>query len=140
MGISPTGPQLVRLPTWLWIDPRLWTPRTTSASVPGVVVTATATPLRVSWATDDDSVVTCTGPGTPWLTPVNDPTAASPTCGHIYVRGSSSAPGGVFNGDSHGVVVSHLVGVGQGGTLPDLTTTSTTTVRVNEVQALVVRG
>lgn len=51
LGLSPVGVQLVGLPTWLWIDPSGWGPVSKSVSVPGVSVTATATPVSVVWST-----------------------------------------------------------------------------------------
>lgn len=137
ISVSPSGAQLVRLPTWLWIDPQLWHPQTASASVPGIAVTATATPTRVVWSTGDGASVTCTGPGTPWRTG-SDPAAASPTCGHVFARSSATAPGGVFTVRATVTWSVTWAGAGQGGALPALTTTAATTVRVNEVQTVVV--
>ncbi|OXM59521.1 hypothetical protein, partial [Amycolatopsis vastitatis] len=65
---SPAGTQLVRLPTWLWLDRAMWQPHMATAAVPAVSVTATATPTSVSWDTGDGTTVTCTGPGTPFPT------------------------------------------------------------------------
>lgn len=58
-------PQLVGVRTWLWIDPSDFRPVTASVEIPGLQVTATATPTRVRWSMGDaDHVVTCDGPGT----------------------------------------------------------------------------
>jgi hypothetical protein len=140
ISFSPTGRQLVRLPMWLWIDPVQWTARSASAAVPGVVVTATATPTRVVWSTGDGTSVSCAGPGTPWRAGT-DPSAGSPTCGHVYALGSAGAPGGRFTVSATVWWSIAWTSGGQGdGTLPDLSTTATTTVRVDEVQAIVVPG
>ncbi len=44
---NPVGAQLVNLPTWLWLDPASWGPRSAIAQVPGVSVTAVARPTSV---------------------------------------------------------------------------------------------
>lgn len=62
--VNPTGQQLVHLPTWLWLGADSWRARSASAQVPGVAVTATATPQQVVWSMGDGMTVTCTGPGT----------------------------------------------------------------------------
>ena len=41
--------QLTNLPTWLWINPAEWVPESKTATVPGESVTATATPVSVTW-------------------------------------------------------------------------------------------
>ncbi len=62
--LSPAGRQLVKLPTWLWLDRAGWAASSATASVPGESVTAIATPARVVWSFGDGSTLTCTGPGT----------------------------------------------------------------------------
>jgi hypothetical protein len=88
IGLSPGRgvPQLVRVPTWLWIDPSSWRPRSATAAVPGLTATATATPISVAWSTGDGTTLTCDGPGTRYATQSADPAAASPDCGHTYTR------------------------------------------------------
>ena len=53
--------QLTNLPTWLWINPAEWVPESKTATVPGESVTATATPVSVTWHPGDGSTVTCQG-------------------------------------------------------------------------------
>ena len=136
IAMSPAGAQLVSVPTWLWIDPGSWQPRKATAQVPGLVVTATATPSRVVWSTGDGTTVTCTGPGTAW-TPGTDPATPSPTCGHTYRHSSAGMPGGAFPVSATVSWTVAWAGGGQGGTVPGLSTTSTAAVRVAEVQAVV---
>jgi hypothetical protein len=136
IGMSPVGEQVVRVPTWLWLDSASWRSRSATATVPGVSVTATATPTQVVWSTGDGSRVTCHGPGTAWH-PGIAPASASPTCGHTYLTGSSNASQGKFTVTA---TISWTVawnGGGQAGTVPGLTTTSTAAIRVVEVQAVV---
>lgn len=136
--LSPAGQQLVNLPTWLAVSSASWGARSATVSVPGVSVTATARPVSVVWSTGDGARLTCRGPGTVYRAD-DDPSAASPTCGHTYLASSATAPGGVY-------VVSATVswsvswaGAGQAGTFPGLTTTATVRVPVAESQALITR-
>jgi hypothetical protein len=134
--INPAGDQLVQLPTWLSLDPASWRPQSATASVPGVSVTATATPTKAVWSMGDGKLVVCHGPGTPWTSGM-DPKAASPDCGHTYRHSSASAAGGAF---AVSVTISWDVtwaGAGQTGTVPGLTTAGQVQVRVAESQALI---
>lgn len=131
---SPSGTQLVHLPTWLWLSSG-WTTTNSTASVPGVAVTAVAIPVSTAWSTGDGHTVTCAGPGTPFPHAA-DPQSSSPDCGHTYRRSSAREPGQAF---TVSVTVQWNVtwsGAGQGGAFPNLTTTATTTFRVAESQAL----
>lgn len=133
---DPAADLLVRVPVWLWVDASTWGPRSATASVPGMSVTATATPVRVTWSYGDGSPDrTCAGPGTPWRSGT-DPRAASPTCGHTYLSTSAGAPGNSF---VLRATVSWSVswsGGGQSGTVPGLTTMSAVPVRVAQSQAI----
>lgn len=127
---------LVRVPVWLWVDPATWGTRSATAAVPGVTVTATATPTSVRWSFGDGTTdLTCAGPGKPW-TPGTDPRAASP-CGHTYTRSSAAAPGQVFRLRATVTWSVAWSGPGGGGTLAPLTTTATTAVRIAQSQAIV---
>jgi len=132
--LNPMPPvaQLVRLPSWVWLDPSSWGPRTATASVPGMSVTATATPTKVVFSAGDGTSFTCTGPGTAWRPGMN-PAAKSPTCGHIYTRA------GTFTLTATVTWAITWAGGGETGTAPALTTTSSLGVRVTESQALVTR-
>jgi hypothetical protein len=131
-----TVPQLVRVPTWLWVDPGVWAARSKTAAVPGLSATATARPVRVTWSTGDGATVVCRGPGTPFRPGVNRASAASPDCGHTYLRASASQPGGVFAVTATVEWSVSWVGGGQAGALPPLTSAATVTLRVTESQAL----
>ncbi|MET8845991.1 hypothetical protein [Amycolatopsis sp. NPDC004625] len=132
---NPAGDKLVSLPTWLWLDRGSWATRQATAAVPGVSVTAVATPKSVSWSTGDGDTVTCSGPGTPFE-PGGDASAASPDCGHTYRRSSATAPAERFpvTATMHWTVT--WAGAGASGTFPDLTTSATAAFRVAEIQAL----
>ena len=134
VSTSPVGTQLVNVPTWLWLSGG-FEPVSATVAVPGVSVTAVATPAAVVWDMGDGATVTCSGPGTPFVAG-GDPSAASPDCGHTYRSSSAGQPGQVFPVTT---TVSWTVtwsGAGDGGTFPDLDSTIATTFRVAEVQVL----
>ena len=143
VAMSPSMFQVVGVPTWLWIDSAAWRPQSATVTVPGVTVTATATPVNVTWHLGDgDGTVVCRGPGTVF-TDRSDPAAASPDCGYTYQRPSTGLHGaGAFTvtASMHWRVVWQARGTGQQGDLPDLVTHATSQVRVREVQTLVVAG
>jgi hypothetical protein len=129
--VNPAPPlaQLVHLPTWLWLDAASWRARSSTVSVPGLSVTATARATKLTFATGDGRSFSCPGPGTPW-TNGRDPSAASPTCGHTYARpGSFTLTATVTWSVS-------WAGGGQSGTVPGLTSTATAAITVTESQAL----
>jgi hypothetical protein len=134
IAANPPGEQLVNLPTWMWLSSG-WGPVSATASVPGVSVTAVATPTSVSWSMGDGSTVNCTAAGTPFQ-PGTDPTAPSPDCGHTYHTSSASQATQAFSVTAtvHWTVT--WSGAGQGGTFPDMTTTGNAAFRVAESQAL----
>lgn len=140
ISLSPSvsAPQLVGLPTWLWVEPVWWVSRSATASVPGVSVTATASPVTVRWSTGDGQVVTCEGPGTPYEAG-GDPGRSSPDCGYTYVRSSAGQPGGTYELSATVTWEVTWSGNGVSGVLPSLTSTTQLPVAVAEVQAVVVR-
>ncbi|ACU77420.1 putative ATP/GTP-binding protein [Catenulispora acidiphila DSM 44928] len=138
MNTSPRDgvPQWVNFPMFLWTDSLDWHPLSATANVPGLQASATATPEKLTWDMGDGSVVTCTGPGTPF-TDSTPATSVSPDCGYVYRRASDAESSGEF---TVRVTESWRVtwtGGGQSGTLPDLAATSSIAVRVAESQALV---
>lgn len=134
IAANPAGEQLVNLPTWLWLTGG-WAPMSATASVADVSVRAVATPRSVSWSMGDGTTLTCTGPGTPFR-PSSDPTSASPDCGHTYHSSSAGHIGQAFAVSARVHWTVRWSGAGQNGVFPDLTTTSTTALRVAELQAL----
>lgn len=138
VNMSPRadGPQWVNFPMFLWTDADAWHPLSATASVPGLLVSATATPVNVTWDMGDGATVSCAGPGTPFTDSM--PAAAlSPTCGYLYKRASDTEPSGKFTVRATESWRVTWTGGGQSGTLPDLTATSSIAVRVAESQALV---
>lgn len=130
---SPSGDQLVQVPTWLWLE--YWGEVSATASVPGVSVTATAHPESVEWSMGDGTTVECTGPGTPYRAQA-DPSSPSPDCGHTYHSSSAGQPDEAYPVSVEVRWTVTWVGAGQSGTFPGLTTEATTSFRVEESPAL----
>ena len=83
---APPGRQLAGVRTWLWIDPADYQPVTASVDVPGLEVTATATPQRVRWQMGSPTEeVQCDGPGTPYDASRADD-AQHTTCSYVFQR------------------------------------------------------
>jgi hypothetical protein len=93
--LSPSKSGYVNLAEWLWIDPAIWHPFTTTAQActPGgcMSASATATPAYVTWNTGDGTTVTCSGPGTAYNTAM-PADAQSTYCSHTYTKTSSGQP------------------------------------------------
>ena len=139
----PSGQDaVVNLPTWLWVDDGTWDPVSQSAQAGGVTVTATAKATKVVWDLGDGTTVTCNGPGTPYVLGVSDPKAPSPDCGHTYNRSSEGRPGQRFRITATVTWTADysVAGGTGGGTLPDLSASSATDLRVAEFQALNTSG
>jgi hypothetical protein len=128
--LNPPSPtlQLTHVPTWVWLTEDSWTPRSATASVPGVSVTATATAIRLVLDTGDGKTVPCTGRGTPW-TAGTDPIKPSPTCGHPYRPGMFTLTATVTWDVT-------WVGGGATGTAGPLTTTAAVALQVQESSGL----
>lgn len=133
----PTREQLVNLPTLLWVGQASWGTRTATASVPGLAVTVTAVPVTVTWHMGEGGVVVCHGPGTPF-----DPSASRQTqagaCSYTYWRASAGAPAGRFTVTATTTwrITWATTGAADAGTLPPLSRSSQTALRVAEVQAI----
>lgn len=132
---NPVGPQLVNLPTWLWVDQASWGSWSATVSVPGVSVTATATPRWVVWSMGDGTEMRCMSAGTPFPAGA-DPAASSPDCGHTYRVSSQGRPGNSFAVEATVFWEVSWAGAGQGGTFDGLSTTSTATFTIVESQAV----
>ncbi len=132
--------QLTNLPTRLWINPAEWVPESKTATVPGESVTATTTPVSVTWHPGDGSTVTCQGAGAPY-TSGDNPGSASPDCGHTYTTSRAGQPDGAFQATATITWdVTWRGAGGAGGVLPPLFTTAVAAFRVAESQALDTSG
>jgi hypothetical protein len=122
--------QIVGIDTWMWIDAGDWEPVTATAGIPGLSVTATATPTQVSWDMGDGTTVTCDGPGTPY-DPDLEPSDQSTDCSHVYQqRGAHTASATVVWS------VAWTASDGSGGVLADASRTTEFPMSVVERQAV----
>jgi hypothetical protein len=126
---APPAPQLVGLPTWVWLDGGSWGSRSATASVPGLSVTATALPAQLTLTTSDGATVSCKGPGTAWAAGT-DPRAASPSCGHTFTSAGAATVTATVTWNVS------WAGGGQTGTVPAITTTATVAAQVQESAGL----
>lgn len=127
--------QLVGLPTWLWLAAAEWQATTATAAVPGESVTATATPIAVTWNLGDGTTIVCHGPGTPYSVS-DEPGQRSPTCGHTFTTSSAGQPDDAFTVTATVSWSVTWVGDGASGTIPDLENTALTTLRVATIESL----
>jgi hypothetical protein len=132
---STASDQLVGLPSWLWLDQSKWHPITATAAVPGESVTATATPMSTIWDLGDGDSITCQGPGTPYVA-TTPPDKPSPTCGYTYSTSSAGQPESAFVVTTTVLWSVDWVGGGQTGTVPTMSSTTTTELRVADVESL----
>jgi hypothetical protein len=98
IGIAPdpSGTGLVGLPVWMWTEDTdaTWGTLTTTVSVPGLAVTASATATQIEWDMGDGNTVVCDGPGTPYSAEYGS--EESPDCGHVYAAPSRDQPEGRY--------------------------------------------
>ncbi|CCH17767.1 conserved hypothetical protein [Micromonospora lupini str. Lupac 08] len=131
---APPAAQLLNVPTWLWLEGPSYRARSATASVPGLSVTATASPSKVRWSTGDGASFTCSGAGTPWRAGM-DPAVAS-SCSHTYKVPSNGQPGGVYEVRATVTWEIGWVGGGTSGSVDPVTTTATVPLRVQRSSAL----
>ncbi len=137
IDFNPPTDQVVHVESWLWIDDAIWREHTKSVSAGGVTVTASAQPTRVIWDMGNGDVVVCNDSGTPYDT--SRPAAEqSTTCSYTYEHTSAGQPGDVYQVTAtvEWQVSWTVTGAPGGGALPTLSTSSATSVRVAEMQAL----
>lgn len=132
--VPPDRLGLVGVPVWLWTDvsPTTWGPNSATASVPGLSVTATAQVSEIRWDMGDGNAVVCPNAGTPWY----EGGIESPTCDHVYEQPSVGQPNDAFTVTATSTWDVAWSGGGASGSLT-LTRSSSTTVRIGELQVLV---
>lgn len=139
IGMSPKEsiPQLVNLVTFLWVDGGAWAPQGASATAGPVTSTVTATPRRVVWSMGNGDEVVCEGPGSPYVATLSDEDQPN-TCRYTYRRSSASMPDDTFvvTAKVEWSVTWTAVGAPGGGNLGVVSRSSSTRVRVAEVQGL----
>jgi hypothetical protein len=134
--LNPDGDQIVQLPSWLWVDPAQWQPRSATATAGPVSATVTAEPQRVTWNMGTGDTVVCDGPGRVYAPRFAETPEAS-DCTYTYRRSSAGQPGASYRVTATiEWAVTWSGSDGDGGDLGELTTSAVDDVRVAEVQAL----
>jgi hypothetical protein len=134
-------PQIVGLPTWLWVDPATWQPLSDSATVGGMTITATVTPTHITWDMGEGrgkDPVTCDGPGTPY--DPDGPDSQRTDCSYTYQFVSDDQGGGVYHAHAFMVWEVSWSGGGATGTLTPIQRTTAFDLGVTERQAVVTYG
>lgn len=137
IGMSPDGDQVVQLASWMWVDRAQWAPHDRTANAGPVSATVTAAPVRVEWDMGNGNVVTCNGPGRVYAPRfAGQPDATD--CKYTYRHSSAGQAGESYDVTATVVWRASWTGSdGDGGALGELTSQTTESVRVAEVQALV---
>jgi hypothetical protein len=145
---NPNTQAIVNLPTWLWLDQGTWSPESVSASVGTVTATATATPEQVQWTMGDGGSVVCNGPGTPYQPSVPAESQAT-NCSYTYSRSSAGEPSATGDPNDAGFAVTATItwgvtwsaqGEPAGGVLNPLTTSSSRSLPVEQIQSVSADG
>lgn len=140
----PAHRGVVKLGTWIWVNPLLWIPIRATAWVPTpagpIAVTTTATPKELIFDPGDGAlgtgVVTCRGPGIPWVEAFGD-SLPSP-CMYTYQHASSRAENGMFRATvSIEWEVTWVSSLGARGSLGTVTLDAHHNMVVREIQGLV---
>jgi hypothetical protein len=139
MVVAPQsgGAGAVGLPVWLStaVSALTWGPVSASESEGGVTVTITARASRIVWQMGEGGTVSCANPGTAYEPRFG--MAASPTCGYVYSRPSSTTahPHGRYTITATTYWTVDWAGGGQSGVLSP-TSQAQTSVEIGEVQVV----
>ncbi|EYT57084.1 hypothetical protein [Microbacterium sp. UCD-TDU] len=136
-GTAPYRRTWVGIPVWLWVDQpteSTWGPISRTATYGGVTVSGTASVQSLTWSSGDGQSVSC-GAGMYfdlgyWA---NRAVVDSPTCGFRYQHQSD---GGTFTLSATSTWAVEWTGGGQSGRIAMPTTSTSTTVRVGELQSV----
>lgn len=129
----------VGAPVYMWTTPGPTTfgPQVLTGSAGGVTITATAKVDRVVWSMGDGTSVTCRTPGTVYEDRFGF--RDSPDCGHRYTKTSAGKPGNAYSVSATSYWVVDWTGPGGSSGQITLDLTSSTSIVVGELQALVTR-
>ena len=130
------GTQLVAIPIWFWIENSQ--PTATTATIPGLSATLTATPATTHIAitggtgpaTADNITINCPDGGTPWVEDRYDPWAHS-NCSHPFDWNDTYTINATVDWNLTWTATN-----GQAGTLPTTTRTTTFTLTIHQAQAV----
>ena len=125
----------VNLWTWYWTSPARWRPLSERATAGAVFAEVTGTPRELVLDPGDGSAaVSCPGPGRPWRASDGNSAPSDGGCGYRYRHVTTDGP--LTATVSIRWVVTWTGSGGAGGTLPDMTTSASSTFRVQQVQAV----
>jgi hypothetical protein len=131
-GHTPDTP--VNFPMWLWVDSASFRTQTVTASAAGISATTTAVPIDVIYDTGDGHSITCSGPGSAY-NPGLPAEAQTTACSYKYSKSTDGrAPYAISATIDWSV--SWSSNVGQSGTLPPLTTTSSGSLNVDQIESV----
>ena len=134
------APMITQLPTWLWIDPTVWTPVSLTSDIifDSFSATVTATPTNITFVGADDAI-NCgpnLGPAYNFNLPGN---AQRSDCTLTYHHSSAVGDWNLASTITWEITYTYNCPQTCGsGTLNDLTITNTRTVRVAELQAILI--
>lgn len=134
----PRGAEgLVGLPEWVWVPRGQWRSLPRKASAGAVWAEVTATPKQMVIEPGPGlPAVRCPGPGTAY-DPVKPASGQHTDCSFTYRRSSAAEPGAVYRVKVTVVWGGAWVGSGgAGGTLPDISRSTTFGLKVAEAQGL----
>jgi hypothetical protein len=139
INMSPpaSADSVVNLPVFLWVPTELWQPEEATAEIPGVVVSVKAEPQRVVWDMGDGGQVECLGPGEPWDPSVSEEAQPS-SCRYTYRSTSVGRPDERFpvTATIYWRASWTVEGAPGGGDLGEIARSSTTSVRVAQIQTV----
>ena len=123
---------------WTYVWSGEWQPLSRTVGLRGVSATVTATPTALVFDPGDGSApVTCEGPGRPWTEADGSAAPSAGACGHMYRAVTPNGP--LTATTSIQWSVAWTSNVGAGGTFPALTTQTSSSFLVEQIQVVIVR-
>jgi len=120
---------------WTWVWAAEWQTLARTVDLRGVSATVTATPTALIFDPGDGSApVTCPGRGRPWTTVDGSDPPSAGGCGHMYRAVTPDGPLTATTSIQWSVAWTSNVGVG--GTFPALTTQTTSSFLVEQIQVV----
>lgn len=124
----------VNLWTWVWTEPRTWTPLSARAAAGAVWAEVDVTPTRLTFTPGDGSdAVVCPGPGRPWQESDGNKVPTAGGCGFRYQRVAVAPVTATLSIEWQ--VTWHGSG-GSGGTLPVMRTEDSSSFSVEQIQVV----
>src|SRR5664279_2315364 len=122
--------------TWVWVNN--WQPLQRTVDLRGVSATVTATPTSLVFDPGNgDAAVSCPGPGRPWTEADGNTAPTGGGCGYMYRAVTPDGP--LTASTSIAWSVAWTSNTGAGGTFPALSTATTSSFLVEQIQVVVKR-